>query len=438
MKSVLIKKVCLGWIAVFFFFPGKAQEIPIQLTLEKAIEITLDANPSIKVANREIEKKNYAKKEVLGGLFPKIDASGQYTHTIKKQVFAFQDMQVEVGTSNQWTGGFTASLPLIAPTLWRSINLTERDVELAIESSRASKIDAVNLVKNAFYTVLLARDSYNVYKRSYDNAKENYENIKHKYENGLVAEYDMIRANVRVKSIEPNMIQAENGVNLSLMQLKVLMGIDIATNINPMGELANYEMGMYGELLRQDTALTDNSDLKQFDIQKKILNENLKLQKAEFLPTLAVTGLYQWVALNEDFSITKNDYSPFSTVGLSLSIPIFSGGSKVNKIKQTKISLAQMEMQRTDLIRNLQLAVRNYADAITKSVEAAAAAKEGVSEAEKGYQIALKMYDTGMGTMLDVNDADLARINAGLQYNQAIFDYLSAKSNLEKVLGREN
>ena len=439
MKLVLGKKLSIGLMMILISFLGKAQEnlTPIELTVEKAIEIALSDNPSVIVAGQEIQKKDYAKKEVLGSLFPKIDAVGQYTYTIKKQVFAFQDQQMEVGTSHQWTGGFSASMPIIAPTLWKSINLTQRDIELAVESSRASKINAVSEVKNAFYGVLLSQDSYDVFKRSYDNAIQNYIDVKHKYENGIVAEYDMIRANVRVKSLEPSMIQAENAVNLSKMQLKVLMGLNMDIDIQPVGKLVDYESRMYGDYLNRDTTLAANSDLKQFDIQNKILKETLGLQKAEFLPSLSLSSVYQWVALNEDFSINKNDYSPYSNLVVSLSVPIFSGGSRINKIKQTKISLAQMKTQREDLVRNLQLATRNYMDAMNKSIEAAAAAKEGVSEAEKGYVIANRMYDTGMGTMLDVNDADLARVNANLQYNQAIYDYLSSKANLEKVLGIE-
>lgn len=439
MKLVLGKKLSIGLVAILIPFLGNAQEQPesIQLTLEEAIEIALNDNPSVIIAGQEVEKKDYAKKEVLGNLLPTIDAVGQYTYTIKKQSMAFGGQTIEMGVENQWVGGFTASMPIIAPTLWKSINLTNKDMQLSLESARASKIDAVTQVKNAFYAVLLSQDSYEVFKRSYENAISTYEDVKHKYENGIVAEYDMIRSNVRVKSLEPNMIQAENAVNLTKMQLKVLMGVNLDVDIQPIGSLKDYENKMYADYLDRDTNLESNSDLKQFDIQNEMLKQNLGLQKAEFLPYLGLSGAYQWLAMNEDFKITGNDYNAFSNIVVSLQIPIFSGGSRVNKIKQTKVSLSQMQTQREDLVRNLQLAVRNYQDAMNKNIEAAAAAKEGVSEAQKGYEIISKMYDTGMATMLEVNEADLARVNAGLQYNQAIYDYLNSKANLDKVLGTD-
>ncbi|GBU07213.1 transporter [Bacteroidales bacterium] len=433
-----MKRICLCFVLLSFSLIGVAESLKLEITLEKAIDIALTDNPSIVVAGQEVKKKDYANKEAMAALYPTLEAGGQYTRTIKKQSLAFQGQSVQIGTSNQWAGGFTASLPLFAPTLWKSINISKEDMQLAVERSRASKIRAIAEVKNAFYTVLLTQDSYNVLKHSYDNAVDNHRDIRQKYENGILAEFDLIRANVRVKSLEPSMIQAENGINLSKMQLKVLMGLEMDVEIDAVGKLSDYEPDMYATLMGADTSLLNNSDLKQVAQQDRILKETLALHKSQYLPTIALSGAYQWVAMNDNFTINKNEYNPFSNAVLSLSIPIFDGASKRNKIRQTNITISQLRVQENDLRRNLQLAVRNNIDALSKSIEAAAAAKEGVAEAERGYTIALKMYDTGMATLLEVNEADLARVSASLQHKQAIFDFLSAKANLDNIVGVES
>lgn len=151
------------------------------------------------------------------------------------------DEGIEVGRDNNWNLGFNASMPIVNAALWKSLSISAVDVELAIEQARSSKIAMVNQVKKGYYGVLLANDSYRVFKESYDNAMENYLDIKHKFEQGTVAEYDLIRANVTVKNSEPNMLQAENALVLAKWQLKALLGMDLDINIECEGQLTDFE-----------------------------------------------------------------------------------------------------------------------------------------------------------------------------------------------------
>ncbi len=413
-----------------FFSTVKAQEV-LTLDLEKALEIALSENPTVKVADKEIEKKKYAQKGSYAALFPQVSFTADYTRTLKKQVMYMDgfdmgsgegsgetggaggsagmesiDMSkgIEVGRDNNWTTGFNASMPLVNATLWKSLSISALDVELSIEQARSSKISMVNQVKKSFYAVLLANDSYRVFKESYDNAMENYLDIKKKYEQGTVAEYDLIRADVTVKNSEPNMLQAENSLVLAKWQLKALMGMDLEQEIDCTGQLADFESVLFADYIATDTTLT---------------------------------GMYQWNAMNNDFKFKNYNWTPYSIIGVSLSIPIFSGGSKYHTIKQTQVSIHQMDLQREDTKRNLQLAVKQYLDNMKTCVKQFDAAQKGVEQANRGYKIAQKRYDTGGGTLLEMNDAELALTQAKLNLNQSIYNYMVAKSDMEKVLGQE-
>ena len=344
---------------------------------------------------------------------------------------------IEVGRDSNWTTGFNASMPLVNATLWKSLSISALDVELSIEQARSSKISMVNQVKKSFYAVLLANDSYRVFKESYDNAMENYLDIKKKYEQGTVAEYDLIRADVTVKNSEPNMLQAENSLVLAKWQLKALMGMDLEQEIDCTGQLADFESVLFADYIATDTTLTANSDLKQIDLQAQQLKKTLLMQKFDYLPTLSLTGMYQWNAMNNDFKFKNYNWTPYSIIGVSLSIPIFSGGSKYHTIKQTQVSIHQMDLQREDTKRNLQLAVKQYLDNMKTCVKQFDAAQKGVEQANRGYKIAQKRYDTGGGTLLEMNDAELALTQAKLNLNQSIYNYMVAKSDMEKVLGQE-
>lgn len=447
------------WIVIALLpslpFPSAKAQDTLVLDIGKALEIALSENPTVKVANKEIQKKKYAQKGSYAALFPQVSFAADYNRTLKKQVMymdgfdmgsteipGMEDMPnmdegIEVGRDNNWNLGFNASMPIINATLWKSLSISAIDVELAIEQARSSKIAMVNQVKKGYYGVLLASDSYRVFKESYDNAMENYLDIKRKFEQGIVAEYDLIRANVTVKNSEPNMLQAENALVLAKWQLKALLGMDLDINIECKGQLTDFEKDLFGDFLSTDTTLANNTDLKQMDLQAKQLENTLTMQKFDYLPTLSLTGLYQWTAMNNDFKFKDYRWNPYSMVGVSLSIPIFSGGSKFYKIKQTRNSLEQLNLQREDTQRNLQLAIKQYIDNMNTCVKRFDASQKGVEQAERGYMISQKRYDTGAGTLLEMNDSELALTQAKLNFNQAIYDYMVTKADLEKVLGQQ-
>ena len=490
MNTKLGKKMCTAMLMVFACWMTNAQNSsgPLNLTLEAAIKIALSENPSVKVADLEVEKKKYAKKSSESALYPQIDAVGQYSRTLKKQVMymdgafdmgsmltpvleplikgteqTFSDEVpgyqsgnlakniadntpppvqssgnegITVGRDNNWTAGFNLNWPVIVPSLWKSLNLSSLDVELAVESARSSKINMVNAVRKAYYSVLLAKDALQVFKESYDIALMSYNDISNKFKQGIVSEYDLVRADVNAKNIKPNVIQAQNAYNLATLSLKALMGIDIDREISVDGSLLDYEKDLYADILRIDTSLVNNnSELKQFDIQNKQLQKTLELYKAQYLPTVAITGSYMYMSMNNDFRFGDYRWNPYSTVGLSISIPIFDGLKKSNDIRQTKVTLEQMKWQREDVVRNLKLAINNNISNMTNYVEQVLSTKDAVQQAQKGHEISQKLYDTGMGTLLDLNNAQLGLTQASLAFNQAIYNFLASKADLDKTLG---
>lgn len=420
----------------------------------------------------EITKKEYSKKSAYGALMPQVDLIGQYQRTIKRQTMyldgAFNMMGgvdpskfneeelkildvmgramapdpdadpnegIQVGRKNMWSGGVNVSLPIVVPSLWKNIQMSKVDLEYTVEQSRASKIDLSNQVKKSFYNNLLAKESYNVFKETYRTDSVNLENIKQKYNQGIVAEYDVITADVRLKSIIPNILQAENAMKIAELQLKMLMGIDANEQIVISGSLLDYEETMFNAIVASDENLASNSDLRQFDLQTDMAKKNVEIQKMQFMPTLTSSFNYMYMSQNNDFKIGNYRWDPYSVVGITLAVPIFNGGQRRNSVKQSEIQLFQLKEQRKDIERGLKLSVKNNLEMMNKSIEQVVATESSVEQAKKGYEITQKRYDTGMGTIVDVNAAALAVTSAELQYRNAIYDYLAAKADLEKTLG---
>ena len=275
----------------------------LKLTLDDALSIALSDNPTIKVAEQQIEVKKISKDEAWQSLLPSADFSGTVQYTVLAAVMKLNGMEFKMGQDNTstWNGQFQVSLPLFAPTVYATMNLTKTDLDNAVEQSRSSKLDLVNQVTKAYYQVILAQDSYDVLCRSYEQAEKNFNVVNSLYELGGTSEYDKISAEVQLRSLNPTVIQARNAVNMAKLQLMVLMGIDPETEIVVEGSLEDYEDQLYGEALKAgDYSLDNNTNMRQLKMSETMLNQTLKVQKMNFLPTLALAGTYSLQSLSDN------------------------------------------------------------------------------------------------------------------------------------------
>ncbi len=429
----------LGLIAVGFTATAQ-QSDALNLTLEQALEIAMSENPTIKIADQEIEIKRYAKQGTYSSLYPKIDATAQYQRVIEKQTmsmdFGGKTQSIKVGSDNSFSGGVTASMPIINAQLWTSLKVSALDVELAVEKARSSRLDMVEQVTKAYYSVLLAKESFNVYKRVYDNAVENNKNVKKKYDVGSVSEYDLITSNVSVQNAIPNLFEAENSVTLTLWQLKALLGIDLNRNIDVVGSLMDYEQAMqYGYDLAQ-LNLDENSTMKQLDLQTEQLKKALKITKLANVPTLSINAAYLYTALGNDGKFFVRDaWNPYSYAGVQLNIPIFAGNAKRAATRQARLNLSNIELQRENTERQLRVSIVQCVNSMDTSVKQFHATNATVDQAKRGYDIAVKRYEVGSGTLVEIDNSQLALTQAELSRNQSVYNFLTSKVALDKILG---
>ena len=436
LKNVFKTVLCLSMM-----IPGvvKAQQEQDSLiiSLDQAIEIALEESNSIKIADLTIEKSGYAKKGTYAALYPNVSASGSYQRTIKKQVMAMdfggQAMEIEVGKWNNVNAGISASMPLINAQLWQSLKLSALDVEIAVEQARSSKISMVSQVKQAFYAVLLAQQVYDVYKDVYENAAKNFEHTEQLYNAGKTSEYEYLRAQVNVRNAEPNVFSSLAAIDLAIWQLKAVMGIDLNTKIGVEGKIDMYK----DEMMEYDAnimtpSLDNNSTLAQLQLQNQQLERTIKMTKYQYIPTLAASFAYNYIAMGDDF---KFKWNPYSVVGLSLNIPIFDGFSKHNNIKQFKASQDILQLSIEDTERNLRIALKNYNNLIDTYIKNYMAAESTLEMAQKSYDITEKMYELGKATLVELNDAQLALVQAQLTMSRTVYNFMVTKAEMEELAG---
>ena len=416
---------------------GAMAQEKLALTLEQAIEIALSDNPTIQVAEQTVQLKKISNKETVLGLLPEASLAGSYTRTIKKQTMVMNGMEFQVGIENSYNGGLSVSLPIFAPTLYKSMKLTKTDVALAVEQARSSRQDLVNQVTKAFYQTLLAQDSYAVLEKSFAQSEENFRIVNAKFEQGRVSEFDKISAEVQMRNLKPSVISARNAVELSKLQLLVLMNIEPETEFELIGSLKDYEESVYAGILTADTnSLKENSALKQMDMNVKMLQQTLSLNKQNFAPMVALQFNYMYTCMANDFKFKEYNWNPYSNLALSVSIPLFKY-SNFSNVKKTNIQISQLMQNRDYTARQLAMQQQSYLNSMAASAEQVSSNKEAITQAEKGRAIAEKLYEVGRGTILELNSAEVALTQAQLTYAQSIFDYLSAKADLDKLQGKE-
>jgi len=409
------------------------------ISLDQAIEIALEESNSVKIADLTIEKSGYAKKGSYAALYPNISANGSYQRTIKKQVMAMdfggQAMEIEVGKWNNVNAGISASMPLINAQLWQSLKLSALDVEIAVEQARSSKISMIKQVKQAYYAVLLAQQVNAVYQDVYDNAVKNLEHSENMYNAGKTSEYEYLRAQVNVKNAEPNLYSSSTAIELAIWQLKAVMGIDLSAKIGVQGNIEQYKDELLSYTLSSDDmSLDNNTTLAQLQLQNQQLERTIKMTKYQYIPTLAASFSYNYIAMGDDF---KFKWNPYSVAGLSLNIPLFDGFAKRNNIRQYKATRDILQLNIEDTERNLRITFKNFENQITTYMKNYAAAESTLEMAQRSYDIAEKMYELGKATLLELNDAQLALVQAQLTMSQAVYNFMMTKASMEELAGNE-
>ena len=410
----------------------------LRLSANDCVKIALSTNPTIKVADMEITRVSYSKNLTIAQLLPAVSFSGQFSRALALQTLYMDSRAIKMGRDNTYSTGFTASVPLIAPQLWKSLKLNDNEISQNIEAARSSRLQMVNQVQKAYYALLLALDSHKVLLKNYETAKFNADIYKKKFDTGTASEYDVLRSSVQVKNLEPSLIEAENTIRRAQLQLLLLLGLDVATPVKPTESLSHYKERMYDLTMSIDTKLDNNTELRTLDLKTDYLKKALDVQKMAWYPTLSGSINYMWNSMSMGSPFKNFNWTSSSTASLTLSIPLFQGGQRYYKQRQAEVAYKEMTWQRENLVRSLNVQVQTQMDNIQKNVKQISTNEAGVEQARKANQIMEKSFQIGAASYLDLRDSEDALLESELSYYQSIYNYLVADSDLRLLLGETN
>ena len=393
------------------------------LSLEDCIDITLKNNPTISSSFASQEAQRNRLSQTKSSYLPQIDASANYSRS---------DSESATG----WSGaqdGYSSSInakQLIYDfgKTGLSSAIQENSYYSAVADTRNLIINTIYELKKAYYDTLLARESKHVYEQSVEQYQEQLKRAQAYYQVGTRPKIDVTTAQVNLNNAKLNLIQAENSLKKSYHVLLNVMGIyDPAPQFSLQMNNTLPEFTLTEEEAL-DTAMKNRQDLLGYKLKLESARQNIKLSRTGYAPSINATGSYGWSG--GDFPL----YDRWS-VGAGVSIPIFSGLSTYNSVKEAQNNMLSAYYNLTSAEQNILLEIKEAYLNVQDSKSKIPVAEITRTQAQENYELAVGRYKVGVGNYIEVKDAETTLSDAKLAYIQAVFDYTLSIAALNKAMG---
>ncbi len=432
-------------IAALFLSAGPAYcqriESPARtLTIKDSINTAIQNNRSIQIQREEIQ---YAKANILyaKSLFlPTLTAS--YGYTLNDAVPAVadsptfrKDPQIFFGYKNN----NSASLAL-QETIYNGganiANLEQAKLNLKAqeETLRQTKLEIEFETKRLFYGLLLAYETRRIARDLVDRAQAHYEEVLARFNQGTASKFDVLQSKTQVSREMPQLINAENSIDLLMVEFKKLLVLKMSENINVMGELKPNEID-----IKEDTFLQE-----AYSKNPKIILKLLGIDINRWAIEYAKSGWLPQVTASAGGSYVSNDISEMIqsrqslwNIGVKASIAIFDGFATKAKVDEAKAKYNQSALQKDDIIDQIAVDIKNACLDMKKSKTVIDTERDAVVEAKEALRLANVRYDNGVGINLDIFDSQVALAQVEQSLAQGIYDYIMARSQLDLTMGRE-
>jgi len=415
-------------------------EEKITLTLEKSIDLALSQNPFYLASQQRVDAAQAQVREAAAQFFPSLNAQG--LQNLDEKVFVLEFPSLIPGGRPQrvaldFTRDYQLSLAFSVP-LYTGGRLTAgyKSAKLnylsSQESARQTTQETVFNVKRGFNNYLLAKELVRVTEEALELAEKLLQNVRNMYEVGISSRLDLLRAEVRVANLKPPVIQAHNNLALAELSLKTLLGLDVAQPVEIVGEMtySPVEIDLDESIAR---SLANRPELNQLLYQKQMAGEMIRIAKADYLPTIAVSGNYNFWA--DNLSFKKNNWQSFYSFNLVLNIPIFNGLQTPARVARSKALIRELEFTEKGLVNNIKFEVQSAFLNLNQARESLLSQEKNVDAAQESVRVAELNYAEGLITITDVGSAQVALSEARINYLRAIYEYVISLAQLEKAVG---
>ena len=464
-------------IILFVFVLSTSSYAATELSLHKCIELTKLNNKRLIQADLEVKQYKQDYNNVRGRLFPQLSLSAGYQYKKTELPESAQMESSDLTTMlDSLVGGATANneilygndqiiagyvdgaLNNLMPSsvqkersafaqikldqvifmggkLINGINVASKLYHLQEKKYFLTKQDVIYDAIANYYSTKLARMVWKIKREALSTAQKHYEQVEAMYAQGLVSEYDKLRANLEVKQLKPQVLDAKKNYQLALKNLKNYVGISDTTDLFLTTDISLPSIEVeYNKAIEE--GLQNRIELELADLNVEVNKVNYRYEKGNFLPQIGFSAEYNYFGQNES-RIESEDWGNYYQLGVGFSMPLFTGLSNTAKKAKARHALKQAKISRQDLREKIGLDIKNSVLQVQSDLENVESQKENVQLAQKALNIAETRYENQLANQLEVFDAQLNLQSAKLSHLNAVYKVIMSYEKLKKAIGRK-
>jgi outer membrane protein TolC len=433
-----------AWAVMLAF--GSAASAQLNLTLDDAIALGLKNDEKYLIAKEELERASGQIREAWAAALPRVDFTGRYTRNIEipeipvelpeamggKQVF-------KMGTDHSYSLGVVLKQPLyLGGKVGGALTVARYYASYAEHGLKQVEHDIVYEIKEAFFLTKLASDRVGIFEDAVQSAELNLDNVRRFHQQGMASDFDLLRAEVELANLRPQLIRAKNDSDIAEINLKNRLGlppdeeIHLSYRFDPsdLDEEPDLESGLAHALRSHPAVVQQQYAVKSYD-------KAIGITKADRLPQLRLESSFEYVNQTNEFKPPSDSWTKGWSASLILSFPIFDGMEVSGRVKQAKADYNQARYSARQIEENVLLAVRSAYAAWEQAAASLRSQEKTIAQAEEGLRIANLRYRNGVGTQLEVLNAQTANTQAKVNYISAVYDYELAIAGFLRATGYE-
>jgi outer membrane protein TolC len=444
------------------------------LGLAEVVRLAMDRNREIAAARHGLEEAENRVSEAWGNVYPSLDLSTSYTRNLSPAVnfiparFLNPDapadelIALQFGADNQWNGTLSVEQPVFNGAAFLGVGAAGRYEALQEEVVRGEVQRVVTSVRGAYHDLLLAQEQVRLTENSVRRVRETLEETRALNRAGLASDYEVLRLEVELANLEPNLLRAVNAVRQARRELGVTLSLDDPDGVAVRGSLATMDIAspmendpanreilafsgvdLGDEVSERDAerlvnaAVESRSDVRQLELTESLRETEVSVERMSYLPKVSVFGSYSVnSSQNGDPQFFGYPRAYGRTAGIQVTVPVFQGLQRDARIDQKQAVVRSVRAQASLARDRTRSQVLNLLDQVAEARARARAQALAVEQARRGFDIARAQFREGLSSQLELTDAEVALRQSEFNYAQAVYDFLSARARLDEATGR--
>ncbi len=431
---------------------GHAQE---SYTLQQCLGYAVEHNSNVKKSALDREKAERARQEVLGALLPQISGSAGLNDNLKKAKFimpnfmnnflpekmrdpnASEYMTIEMGTKYSANAGLALNQQLLNMSLFNTLDIAKVSKQMAELGALSTEEDVIAQTATLYYGVQVTQYAASQMLRSVELVEQMLRMMEVNYASGLVKKVDVDRLRVNLTNLKTQQSAIESGLEVQKNLLKLQMGFEVTEPMTvpplDLGLMAQQEIATVGSPTFDPIRHIAYMQLQQ---RERMAELQERAKKYEYLPTLSLALNLQYNHMRDQLFGGATNYGyPTAMVGVSLRMPIFSGGSRLAKVRESHLDLLKAQEDLHALDQSLRMANLNASLKLRDTQRTISLQRDNQTLAEQVLDLAQKNYNLGVASLSDVLNASQSLVQAQMSYASALGDYMKAFIDLKKSRG---